>query len=273
MGSMDANKTKSFSFEDTVAGVEAEYGIDLTAGTDWNEILNVAENKERYQLELLEEIESILKSKPSRKDFKVLLGPVVEDDQDTYHLVIYEAKREIIKSLMRVNFVDEFTLTSEYVDNDCGPSNVVFLKIKVNPSKGNYLDDFKTKLETIIKNKELLFNNGDPKVYFDIETGQGSVDGRSFRLTVDGQEYNLFKALYKNINKKVERLEALRIVGFYKPRENRDPERRTIETYQLNEVVKGLRRKTGLSSNNLVLNRAVILRGIIFAPNHTQSTT
>ena len=115
------------------------------------------------------------------------------------------------------------------------------------------------------KLKQHIKQLDQPKVYYDEATGTGEVNGEKFRLKKGSKDELLFTALCENIDKAVPRINILRIISFYRPDEKQPQEhRRKDETYSINEIIKSLRRKTGLTTKMLVNNNGdITLKGLL----------
>lgn len=110
------------------------------------------------------------------------------------------------------------------------------------------------KLDEIFQ-KVLMFEDKPVTIKYNATTGTGSVQSKIFKLK-DGQaDFKVFGELYKNINKSVRRIDVLVLIGSYKKGEELDLERKITDTYEINELVKGIRKKTDLNPRQLVNNK------------------
>lgn len=91
-------------------------------------------------------------------------------------------------------------------------------------------------------------------IEYNVTTGMGSNGDIKFKFKDGSEEYLIFKLLYSKINKKIERQDVLIAAGFYQDYEKPDPTRKTSETACINEIVKTMREKTELDTDQLVNN-------------------
>ena len=109
------------------------------------------------------------------------------------------------------------------------------------------------------------------RLCYDSESGAGNNDEKKFKLTDGGYEYKLFNECYKNRGKKIARKDVENILDIARDTEVPDVQqilsnskagktrkqtaKETTSTAKINEVVKKIRKKTGLSHHEFVLNR------------------
>ena len=100
-------------------------------------------------------------------------------------------------------------------------------------------------------------------------TGDGIVNTTSFKFKDHQPEYRLFKLLCEKVNNKIQRYDVLVAIHFYEDGADIEPARKSLETEEINKVVKKIRGKTGLTTKQLVNNNGnVTLLGNI-VPNQT----
>ena len=97
------------------------------------------------------------------------------------------------------------------------------------------------------------------KIKTNIEISYNEVTGRGhavkeFSFKDNTSEFRVFKLLYENINNKITRYDILVTAHFYEEGEDIDKERKSQETFKINEIVKNIRTKTGLDTKQLVNN-------------------
>ena len=96
--------------------------------------------------------------------------------------------------------------------------------------------------------KEWLSANPIPDIYYTTEAGIGFVNGIRFRFKDHQPEFRLFAELYSKINKSVNRELVLSLLNPTTKLE------KSNETYEINEVVKKIRKRTGLNVSQLINN-------------------
>ena len=107
-----------------------------------------------------------------------------------------------------------------------------------------------------------------PRIFYDKETGVGEVDGKPFRIKTSTEEGKVLGVLFDQINTALPRAEVLRLVDFEERTE--DPQHRKMDkslaTYRTTEIAKSIRKKTGLSTSNLINNGGTLtLKGLRLA--------
>ena len=102
-----------------------------------------------------------------------------------------------------------------------------------------------------VPKKKVLTNND---ISYNEKTGIGRVGEKKFKFKDHQPEYRIFAKLYENINKKLNRYDVLELAHFYEEGEDPDPARKNAETETINEIAKSLRKKTGLNTEQLVMN-------------------
>ncbi|GEM_PF-6869595 len=93
-----------------------------------------------------------------------------------------------------------------------------------------------------------------PVISYNSITGMGMTNTKKFKFKDPKPEYRLFKLLFEGLNKKVYRYDVLVAICFYEDGEDQDPARHGAETEKINDVVKKIREKTGLTRTQLVIN-------------------
>jgi len=103
------------------------------------------------------------------------------------------------------------------------------------------------------------------RIYYDAHTGIGFVNGERFKFKDDQSDFFVFPELYERIGKTLERKKVLELSNYSKTGNenlsdlnNKNPKRKPpsyiSETYFINELVKKIRKMTGLNTNQLVNN-------------------
>jgi hypothetical protein len=131
----------------------------------------------------------------------------------------------------------------------------------------SHLESFERNLEEVRKIqpvhavKEIVSTSANeklPAIEYNTQTGMGRVNNKKFKFKDGTSEYRLFSLLYENIGKKVGRYEVLLATQFYEDGENQDIARKAAETTNINDVMKTMREKTGLTPDELVNNNGNI---------------
>lgn len=91
-----------------------------------------------------------------------------------------------------------------------------------------------------------------PEVYFDLDSGVGTVDRKRFTLKQGGNLFKLFSFLYEFINQNVGYDDILSIL------DSTDTPK-SDATRKINEIVKNLRRTTGLSKDFIVNKGGIVI--------------
>ena len=91
------------------------------------------------------------------------------------------------------------------------------------------------------------------QIFYQLAAGIGEYNGKDFKLKTEPKRI-LFSELYKQINNTVGRYQVLEIIGFYDKNEKPNPANKTNETYEINKIVKELRKDIGLDTKQLVNN-------------------
>lgn len=104
------------------------------------------------------------------------------------------------------------------------------------------------------KQVDSKFSIEKPKIYYNPETGRGIINDHKFKFKDHQPEYRVFKVLYENINNRVLRYTILVQAHFYEEGEDIDTSRKVQETNTINSIAKTIREKTGLNTEQLVLN-------------------
>ncbi len=103
----------------------------------------------------------------------------------------------------------------------------------------------------------------EPEIYYNFNTGVGFLNDKKFKLKLNHPGTKVFEKLYERIGERLPREEVLKIIGS----ENKEPffkEPRWVglrktdtdksDTYTINEVVTKIRKRTGLTPDQLVNN-------------------
>lgn len=141
------------------------------------------------------------------------------------------------------------------------PSGGINIISSVAPSNDNDYGIYEIQIGE--KGMKYFIQNLIPEIHYNFKTGIGFVDGKRFKFKDDQPEYILFDRLYKQIGKRLLKKEVLKIlkVDTEKPflkepewigRKRKDTE--ITHTYIINELVKKMRKRTGLNPNELVNN-------------------
>jgi hypothetical protein len=108
-------------------------------------------------------------------------------------------------------------------------------------------------------------------ISYNEKTGIGHVGNKKFKFKDHKPEYRIFAKLLENINKKLNRYDVLELAHFYEDGEEPNPARKNAETETINAVAKEIRKRTGLNTEQLVMNNGnltlVGTRHIETAPN------
>jgi len=91
-------------------------------------------------------------------------------------------------------------------------------------------------------------------ISYNEKTGIGRVGSTKFKFKDHKPEYRIFAKLYENINKKLDRYDVLELAHFYEYGEEPDPARKNAETETINTITKEIRKRTGLNTEQLVMN-------------------
>lgn len=91
-------------------------------------------------------------------------------------------------------------------------------------------------------------------ISYNEKTGIGHVGSKKFKFKDHKPEYRIFAKLYENINKKLNRYDVLELAHFYEDGEDADPTRKNAETETINAIAKEIRKRTGLNTEQLVMN-------------------
>ncbi|MES2436994.1 MAG: hypothetical protein V4519_03190 [Patescibacteria group bacterium] len=94
-----------------------------------------------------------------------------------------------------------------------------------------------------------------PNIEFNPTTGIGCVNSiRDFRFKDGSPEHMIFTQLYSRLTKKLSRQDVLIAGSFYEDYDKPDPSKKTLETTFINDRAKSIREKTGLNTQQLVMN-------------------
>lgn len=95
--------------------------------------------------------------------------------------------------------------------------------------------------------KEKLGLNFLPKIVYNDKTGIGITENKRFKFKNHQPEFRIFAEMYKNINNPIIRGEVLKISACKELGED-------TKTYFINELTKKMRKRTGLTKDNIVNN-------------------
>jgi len=123
--------------------------------------------------------------------------------------------------------------------------------------------------EIKLNEKEMIFFQQEPipEIHYNSKTGIGFIGLKRFKFKDNQTEYKVFPELYKNINRKVLRKKLLDLIGFTESKElsNQYDSKgnkligKQSATYKINELVKKIRKRTGLNTNQLVNNNGNLI--------------
>ena len=223
---------------------------------------------------------------------------LLDDVHRRYFTWIYDIKKllnrkEVLKKIDICVFYEADSVPHlkgglEYGDVKSDVSQNFLKNIRMETSKKlKYLKDFQNKLS----NKKFIRGNiieTEPKLLYNLETGMGYFEDKEFKFRDGTIEFKLFNEAYQNYGKKVKREKVIEILNISKEEKNNDPskvfsafseysgsrpkKRTTREvtiTESLNNVVKKIRTKTGLSPKQFVNNLGNITL-ILEKPNPPQ---
>ena len=91
-------------------------------------------------------------------------------------------------------------------------------------------------------------------IQYNPQSGAGFVNEKHFKFKDHQPEYRIFGMLWEKINKKIRRYDVLVAAHFYEDGEELDPDRRGAETLKINEIVTKMRKRTGLTTDQLANN-------------------
>lgn len=92
------------------------------------------------------------------------------------------------------------------------------------------------------------------EIEYNPTTGKGYHGTKEFTLKDGSPEYRVFSKLYEKINNKVLRYDVLVSAHFYEEDEDIDPVRKGDETAAINKIAKDIRKKVGLTNQQLTMN-------------------
>jgi hypothetical protein len=91
-------------------------------------------------------------------------------------------------------------------------------------------------------------------ISYNEKTGIGHVGNKKFKFKDHKPEYRIFAKLFENMNKKLNRYDVLELAHFYEEGEEPNPARKNAETETINAIAKEIRKRTGLNTEQLVMN-------------------
>lgn len=114
-------------------------------------------------------------------------------------------------------------------------------------------DAWKLKKERpLITKKSVIPTNNS--ISYNEKTGIGHVGSKKFKFKDHKPEYRIFAKLFENMNKKLNRYDVLELAHFYEEGEEPNPARKNAETETINAIAKEIRKRTGLNTEQLVMN-------------------
>lgn len=122
----------------------------------------------------------------------------------------------------------------------------------INESLGFDIWKLKKKRPAVVKAKSSISAMVD--IIYNEKTGIGHIGNKKFKFKDHKPEYRIFAKLYENMNKKLNRYDVLELAHFYEEGEDINPARRNAETETINTVAKEIRKRTGLNTEQLVMN-------------------
>lgn len=122
----------------------------------------------------------------------------------------------------------------------------------------------KKKLKTL--ESQLSGSQSVQDIYYNRASGTGYVGKKQFKFKNHQPEYRVFAELYTNINKEISREKVLALMGFKESEDlgeqnSADGKKLIIKvsaTYEINELAKKIRKRAGLSRNELVMNNGAL---------------
>jgi len=184
--------------------------------------------------------------------YEVFVGEDDADD-DEYALAAFHYREKALKQLKESGVIIDYVLEERSEETARAEYFSDWLTFKI---ASCLIDD--------VKLKEHIALLDQPKIYYEEATGTGKIKNKSFRLKKGSNDELLFSRLCKNVGKAIPRIDVLKITGFYSPEEKRQEHLKKDETYHINEIIKSLRKKTGLNTKSLANNNGdIILKGLI----------
>lgn len=95
-------------------------------------------------------------------------------------------------------------------------------------------------------------SNKNLEIYYQ-EAGIGTANGKEFKIRTEIKR-NLFSELYKQINHPVIRSWVLILITYYDENEKPSLANKSTETYEINKIVKELRKDVGINKKQLINN-------------------
>lgn len=89
--------------------------------------------------------------------------------------------------------------------------------------------------------------NSIPEVYYNNKTGVGFAGNKRFKFKNHQPEFKIFAEMHKSINNPILKIKVLELG-------NQDTVGEDVKTYFINELAKKMRKRTGLTKDNIVNN-------------------
>jgi hypothetical protein len=90
------------------------------------------------------------------------------------------------------------------------------------------------------------------------KVGRGKINDKSFSFNKPkkgvGKAFRLFAKLYEKMNEPVNKYDVLQAIGFYEEGEEQDLHKSVLESKAIADIATKIREKTGLNTNELVVN-------------------
>lgn len=175
--------------------------------------------------------------------------PFEAEGENASQFPSYETQRAVLEMLCEERAI-KIESTDFLVSRDYEDRNTYFKKITIlHPRFDEMYKKYNNKFpNNKTDNKEL------PRISYNSVTGIGSVDGKPFKFKDHQPEFRVFELLFNKINEKIIRYDVLVATHFYEDGEDINKNKKTLETANINNVAKRIRKITGLSTEQLILN-------------------
>lgn len=143
--------------------------------------------------------------------------------------------------------LEETSIDMWQIEDDVGftPNTLVFIDSP----------EFKYLHSTFLNLSKVSFSNSEQDgIYYHKESGVGFFGKKRFKFKDHQSEFRVFGKLFDNINRSIQRHKILQLMEFYTGDEKPNKALKSDETYEINELCKKIRKRTGLSINELVNN-------------------